>query len=140
MSRIAFDCAKCFKTLQLEERIYKKAYEGHTLCMSCRPSVKVEQILSEEELNQLENFAASADGLSETNSYKVIESHRLLFAANAELSFNNLNAKAKVKEYYLGLKSSEGKYGLTEMNVYHATQAIEHVLDAFKIKVEDVNA
>jgi hypothetical protein len=102
-----------------------------------------EQILTEEELKQLEReFWVDTDfgsGHFPSLEYLFV-SHRLLLSANAELSFNNMNAKAKVKEYYLGLKESVGKSGLTEMNVYHATQAIENVLHAFKIKIEDVNA
>jgi hypothetical protein len=100
-----------------------------------------DRILTEEELNNIhDDIYSSLDNSERALLTKLIESHMTLLSANAELSFNNLNAKAKVKEYYLGLKSSEGKYGLTEMNVYHATQAIEHVLDAFKIKIEGVNA
>lgn len=34
--KISFDCLKCLKNLQLEEHIFKKAYEGHELCLSCR--------------------------------------------------------------------------------------------------------
>lgn len=36
---IQFICKKCGKTLDLENRIYEKAYKNHELCLSCRPAM-----------------------------------------------------------------------------------------------------
>lgn len=33
---VDFTCAKCGKTLHLQQNVYKKAYAGQTLCLDCR--------------------------------------------------------------------------------------------------------
>ena len=44
-----FDCVNCRKHLcDLSQEIYKKAYEGHDLCLSCRPSEKSSPISPEQ--------------------------------------------------------------------------------------------
>ncbi|MED4462063.1 hypothetical protein [Metabacillus fastidiosus] len=34
---IRFICEKCGKVLDLEDKIYQKAYKDHEFCLSCRP-------------------------------------------------------------------------------------------------------
>lgn len=54
MTRYAFDCAKCFKSLQLQEDVYKKAYEGHETCLSCRTEPLQQERLSESDIELIE--------------------------------------------------------------------------------------
>jgi hypothetical protein len=50
VQRYAFDCVECGKNIQITWEMYTGYYEGHTLCLSCRPAEKVDRILTEEEL------------------------------------------------------------------------------------------
>lgn len=49
--RYAFDCSECGKFLKLAEEVYKTYYDGHELCMSCRPGELPQERLSEDEVN-----------------------------------------------------------------------------------------
>lgn len=43
--RISFDCTECGKNLQLTETSYNGLYKGHTQCLSCRQTEKVERLV-----------------------------------------------------------------------------------------------
>jgi len=80
--KISFDCLKCLKHLQLEEHIYKEAYEGHELCLSCRPvedetpmsNTIDKQLLSEKELQDMRMIAFNSyDDFSKYAAAKILQ-------------------------------------------------------------------
>jgi transcription elongation factor Elf1 len=102
--RIAFDCAKCGNNIQLNWDIYTGYYEGHALCMSCRPAEKA-QILSEEELKVIEDiYSLQYDAIAKQKPglVKVFTSHRTLNSRNHNLVLENdeLMAENMLRQKY----------------------------------------